>query len=139
MKTIIYQFGLILLATLSFCGVVAFQASQSPSSSRASSTKLYAVELKPEPEGGEEVPMPGSRMKNMGEVAGMMGGDDKDQQAYKFWLTAEATGALIKDIHTRVLKDASKKANFPGFRKVRCHVVSPHVSPHRETKSVPRR
>lgn len=123
MKTIIYQFGLILLATQSLCGVVAFQASPSTSSSRTTSTKLYAVELKPEPEGGEEVPsistMAGSRMKNMGEVSGMMGGDDKDQQAYKFWLTAEATGALIKDIHTRVLKDASKKANFPGFRKVR--------------------
>ena len=27
-------------------------------------------------------------------------------------------GALVNEIRTQILKDASKKANFPGFRKV---------------------
>lgn len=79
-----------------------------------------AVELEPEPEGGEEIQavstMPGSRMKNMGEAPEVKTKDGGT--AYKFWLTAQAGGPLIKEINTRVLKDASKKAEFPGFRKV---------------------
>ncbi len=78
-----------------------------------------AVELKPEPEGGEDVPivktMDGSRMKKMGVADGVK---NEDGVVYKFWLTATAQGALIKELNTQVLKDASKKANFPGFRKV---------------------
>ena len=78
-----------------------------------------AVELKPEPEGGEEVPavktMEGSRMKNMGEATGVK---NENGPVFKFWLTASAQGALIKELNTRVLKDAAKKADFPGFRKV---------------------
>ena len=81
---------------------------------------LNAVELEPEPEGGEELTslktMDGSRMKNMGEVQGVK---DDDGTVYKFWLTATAKGDLIKELNTKVLKDAAKKANFPGFRKVR--------------------
>jgi Bacterial trigger factor protein (TF) len=79
---------------------------------------LYAVELTPEPEGGEELTavktMPGSRMKNMGEANGVT----SDQgTVYSFWMQATANGALIKDLNTQVLKDAKRKANFPGFRK----------------------
>ena len=78
-----------------------------------------AVELKPEPEGGDEVSavksMDGSRLKNMGAAEGIQ---NDDGTVYKFWLTATAKGALIKELHNQVLKDASKKANFPGFRKV---------------------
>lgn len=80
---------------------------------------LNAVELAPEPEGGEEITslktMEGSRMKNMGEVAGVK---DKDGTVYKFWLLCTAEGALVKKLNTQVLKDAAKKADFPGFRKV---------------------
>jgi len=79
---------------------------------------LLAVELTPEPEGGEELTavktMPGSRMKNMGEADGVT----SDQgTVYSFWMQATANGALIKDLNNQVLKDAKKKANFPGFRK----------------------
>ena len=91
-----------------------------PSFARHGQSLLRAVELKPEPEGGEEIElvdatMASSRMKNMGEVPNVK--DDRGK-VYKFWLTAEAQGPLIKELHTQVLKDASKKANFPGFRKV---------------------
>jgi hypothetical protein len=78
-----------------------------------------AVELKPEPEGGEEVPMvktmEGSRMKDMGVAEGVT---SEDGEVHKFWLQATAQGALIKELNTQVLKDAAKKADFPGFRKV---------------------
>jgi hypothetical protein len=83
-------------------------------------TTLYAaVELEPEPEGGNEImavkTLAGSRMKNMGEASGVKSGDGAT--VFKFWLKARAEGALLKDIHSTVLRDAAKKANFPGFRK----------------------
>ena len=82
------------------------------------------VELEPEPEGGEELTaiktMPGSRMKNMGEVQGVT---NDEGTVYDFWMTASVEGAIIKEINTKVLKDASKKANFPGFRKVKQHMA----------------
>lgn len=90
-------------------------------SGRRSALVLNAVELEPEPEGGEEIQavstMPGSRMKNMGEATGVKAKAGAGT-AYNFWLTAQADATLIKTINTRVLKDASKKAEFPGFRKV---------------------
>ena len=79
-----------------------------------------AVELVAEPEGGEELTplasMPGCRVKKMDEL--------KDVKcdvgaAYEFWMAAEADGALIKETLSQVRKEASKKANFRGFRKVR--------------------
>lgn len=78
------------------------------------------VDLKPEPAGGEEIvavkSMDGSRMKNMGVAEGVK---NDDGIVYKFWLMATAQGDLIKELNAQVLKNASKKANFPGFRKVR--------------------
>ena len=44
--------------------------------------------------------------------------DSHDGPVYQFWMTAEVDGALIKELRTQILKDASRKANFPGFRKV---------------------
>ena len=89
-------------------------------SSRLNVSLRMAVELEPEPEGGEEVKqidtMTGSRMKNMGPEDGVK--SENGSQVYSFWMTAEADGTLIKEIRTKVQKDASKKANFPGFRKV---------------------
>lgn len=82
------------------------------------SSFLAAVSLKSEPEGGEELTafksMPDCRMKKMKEI------DNKksDGRVYEFWLTAVADGVLVKSIRSQILKDASKKANFPGFRKV---------------------
>ena len=85
---------------------------------RASFT-LNAVELAPEPEGGEEVTalksLEGTRVKNMGEVEGIT---NDDGTVYNFWINGLAQGALIKELNTQVLKDAKKKADFPGFRKV---------------------
>mmetsp|Transcript_21546 Transcript_21546/g.26013 ORF Transcript_21546/g.26013 Transcript_21546/m.26013 type:complete len:182 (+) Transcript_21546:4-549(+) len=95
----------------------------------ASLSKLgMAVELEPEPEGGDEISavddtLPGSRAKNMGEVDDV---SSEDGTVYKFWLTAEADGAKIKEYRTTILKDAAKKANFPGFRKGQ---VPPYAQP----------
>lgn len=79
---------------------------------------LMAVELKPEPEGGEELTpvktIEGSRMKNMGEASGIQ---SDEGTVFSIWFQATANGALVKDLNTQVLKDAKKKANFPGFRK----------------------
>ena len=62
------------------------------------------VELKPEPEGGEEITavksMDGSRLKNMGPAEGVK---NDDGTAYKFWLKATAKGALIKELNSQVL------------------------------------
>lgn len=82
--------------------------------------ELYMVQipLTPEPVGGQEMKpkqsMPGCRMKELEPLL-----DNKNDKAYKFWMTAEAEGVLIKEIRAQILKDASKKANFPGFRKVK--------------------
>lgn len=80
-----------------------------------SSTLLRAAELKPEPEGGEELTklsssMEGSRMKNLGA--------EEEEDVYKFWLSASAPGEKVKKFRIQTEKEASKKANFPGFRKV---------------------
>lgn len=86
-----------------------------------------ANELVPEPEGGEEIfavkTLAGSRMKKMGESEGLTGvreedeGSDGETTYYKYWLTAKVEGSLVKEIHSTVLKESAKKANFPGFRK----------------------
>jgi hypothetical protein len=89
------------------------------------SSLCLAVELEPEPEGGEDVTpvstMAGTRMKNMGENADLK--SDKGQ-VHKFWLLAEAEGNLVKEIRNQILKDARQKANFPGFRKVSRYEVA---------------
>uniref|UniRef100_A0A7S1Z771 Trigger factor ribosome-binding bacterial domain-containing protein n=1 Tax=Trieres chinensis TaxID=1514140 RepID=A0A7S1Z771_TRICV len=114
-----------------FVPAPAFSSARSSSSSSAPSL-LMSVDLAPEPEGGEELTavdtMAGSRMKVMGETET----DDPNVKAedgstvYDFWLTAEADGTLIKEVRTRVSKDASRKANFPGFRKGQ---IPPYAQP----------
>jgi len=86
-------------------------------------TLLRVAELKPEPEGGEELnkfsfSLPDSRLKNLGPDGG--GG------VYKFWLTAKADGKTIKKLRDQTEREASKKANFPGFRKGQ---VPPYAQP----------
>ena len=95
---------------------------QTPSSQfvASSSSLAMAVELIAEPEGGTELTaisstMPGCRVKQMDELKGVK---CDFGTPYEFWMTAEVDGALIKEVRTQILKDASKKANFPGFRKV---------------------
>lgn len=78
------------------------------------------VSLVAEPDGGEELsPIKavegGARMKNMG-VSDEANG--KDGPAYNFWMTANVSGKLIAELRAQISKEASKKANFPGFRKV---------------------
>eukprot|EP00977_Amphora_coffeiformis_P012012 scaffold2954_cov171-Amphora_coffeaeformis.AAC.14 len=94
---------------------------------RVSTSVLQAVvELEPEPEGGKELTpttsMPGCRMKEMDELKLK----SKLGTPYQFWMTAEVDPTLVKEIRTQVLKDASKKANFPGFRKGQ---VPPYAQP----------
>lgn len=83
-----------------------------------------AVELEPEPEGGMELTarksMPDCRMKRLRQLDIRPSKNDEGGgggEAYEFWMTAVAEGELIKSIRAQILKDASKKANFPGFRK----------------------
>lgn len=87
-----------------------------------------AYELKPEPEGGEEIEsidtMNGSRMKNMGLAEGIK--DEDGEDAFTYWLSAEADGKMIKEFRVQVEKDASKNANFPGFRKGQ---IPPYAQP----------
>ena len=81
-------------------------------------TLFLSVALEPEPEGGRQLTakssMPGCRMKEMEQMNHIK----SDSPAFKFWMTGEVEGALIKEIRTQILKDASKKSNFPGFKKV---------------------
>lgn len=114
MKVLLITLTLAVLSQHAANGFVSPSAALRPITSLAGS-----VELVPEPEGGDELTaaktMTGSRMKNMGETEGVK---DDNGTVYKFWLTATAEGPLIKQLNTQILKDASKKANFPGFRKV---------------------
>lgn len=76
---------------------------------------LRAAALEPEPEGGEELDrisssLPGSRMKCIGKEEGEDG-------VCRFWLTATADGEKIRKVRVQTEKEASRKANFPGFRK----------------------
>lgn len=86
-----------------------------------------AYELVAEPEGGEELhsidTMADSRMKNMGPNDEFK---SDDGQVYTFWMTANADGKMIADYRRQVEKDASKNANFPGFRKGQ---VPPYAQP----------
>jgi hypothetical protein len=72
-------------------------------------TLAMAVELTPEPEGGEELQaistVAETRMKNMGEADGVT---SDEGTVYQFWLSTIADGEMIKQIRTQVLKDASK-------------------------------
>jgi len=99
--------------------------SATTSSHTTTTTALSMAELTPEPEGGDELSqldnvLENSRMKNMGKppadgtVAAMVDGSE----VYSFWLTAEAEGSFVQQIRTKLLKEAGKNANFPGFRKV---------------------
>jgi hypothetical protein len=107
---------LVLLLT----GVASFQVQPALDTFRAPSRALFAVELEAEPAGGEELTpftsLPGCRMKQMEELTAV---DTKLGTPYQFWMEAEVDGTLIKQIRTQIMKDASKQANFPGFRKVR--------------------
>lgn len=47
-----------------------------------------------------------------------MGVEDEGEGIYNFWLSASADGAKIKQIRQTTEREASSKANFPGFRKV---------------------
>jgi len=91
------------------------------------------IELKPEPETGTDVAVLASigadnvrsdgfvvRLKDLGEV-------DSDDEAYdleeeigakahNFWLSAIAEGEEIQKFRMALEKDATKNANFPGFR-----------------------
>lgn len=117
-------FGFTLLVVMWIASVVA-SAFVAPLGFSSCSTRVHelamAVELVPEPQGGEELQatssgMLDSRVKNMGQAEGAK--SDGGATVYRFWLSSVAEGELVKQIRTQILKDASKKANFPGFRKV---------------------
>ncbi|KAL7581043.1 hypothetical protein ACA910_005848 [Epithemia clementina (nom. ined.)] len=115
------------------CGVItlmrcqAFGVQAKNPKSRTTLMLDMAVELVAEPEGGEELTpltsMPGCRVKQMDELKGLK---CDFGTPHEFWMTAEVDGALIKEIRAQILKDASKKANFPGFRKGQ---IPPYAQP----------
>jgi hypothetical protein len=89
--------------------------------------RLAVVALEPEPAGGIELTsastsMAGCRIKQLDDEVTVSSSSNVGN-AFKFWMTASAEGKLIESIRSTILKDASKKANFPGFRKV-CVSVS---------------
>jgi hypothetical protein len=103
------------------CGAFVVVQQPTPSVVAVVSTALSmaAYAMTPEAEGGEEMTpnssLPSCRMKKMEarpDIRSDIG------PVSKFWLTAEADGTMIKEYRKQLLKDASKKANFPGFRKV---------------------
>lgn len=49
-------------------------------------------------------------MKNLGPA--------DEEGVYNFWLTATADGEKVKKLRVQTEKEASRNANFPGFRKV---------------------
>ena len=118
-------------ATIALLGLSTLQSSAFSPSIQSASLRQHqlamAYELVAEPDGGEEIKsidtMPDSRMKNMGPNKELKS-DDGD--VYTFWLNAKADGKMIKEYRTTVEKDASKKANFPGFRKGQ---VPPYAQP----------
>jgi Bacterial trigger factor protein (TF) len=105
------------------------------------STAVALVPLMPEPLGGIEIhPIVDdssssssntgtsqrlgiSRMKQMNTIV-----ESRNQPStpYQFWMTTYSDGKNIQDIRQTILKDASKKANFPGFRKGQ---VPPYAQP----------
>jgi hypothetical protein len=95
-----------------------------------------AVELEAEPEGGEEITpfssLPSCRVKCMKEQPKIK---NDNGPVYEFWMQASAEGALVKEIRTQILKDASKKANFPGFRKVCGFETSTKSMPNFDTST----
>lgn len=44
-------------------------------------------------------------------------GAEEEEDVYIFWLSASAPGEKVKKFRIQTEKEASKKANFPGFRK----------------------
>jgi hypothetical protein len=107
-----------LLAVVAQCGAFVVQQ-PTPVAVQVSTALSMAYDMTPEAEGGEELTpnssLPSCRMKKMEarpDIRSDIG------PVSKFWLTAEADGTMIKEYRKQLLKDASKKANFPGFRKV---------------------
>jgi hypothetical protein len=108
------------LAVVVQCGAFVVQQ---PSTVVVSTDRRFALgmayDMVPEMEGGEEMTpnssLPSCRMKKMEPLPDIR---SDVGPVYKFWMTAEADGTMIKTYRTQLLKDASKKANFPGFRKV---------------------
>ena len=102
--------------------------------------KIMDHDLEPEPEDGDEVaPLVAGgaekagytiRLKDLGPV------DESDDAYYlneelgrtvhNFWMTAVADGNEIEKTRTMVLKQSSRNANFPGFRKGQ---IPPYAQP----------
>lgn len=55
-----------------------------------------------------------------------MGPVEGEDGVHSFWLRAVADGKKIKELRTQTEKEASKKANFPGFRKGQ---IPPYAQP----------
>jgi Bacterial trigger factor protein (TF) len=99
------------------------------------STAVAIVPLFPEPPGGIEIQplIPNtssigvSRMKQLDtELPPSSSSSLTGSPIYQFWMTTYSDGKSIQEIRQTILKDASKKANFPGFRKGQ---VPPYAQP----------
>jgi Bacterial trigger factor protein (TF) len=99
------------------------------------STAVAIVPLFPEPSGGTEllplVPDTSSsigvsRMKQLDTILPSSSSSSMGSPVYEFWMTTYTDGKSIQEIRQTILKDASKKANFPGFRKGQ---VPPYAQP----------
>jgi len=111
----------------SACSSWAFINHQTLNLSPRVGTPIRMVDLEPEPEGGKEMTqfdtgLDQARMKDMGATEEKRDGSD----VHKFWLQASADGSVIKKTRTTVVKEASRKADFPGFRKGQ---IPPYAQP----------
>jgi hypothetical protein len=123
MKSSFLSLGLVVAHCISLIHLVeAFQAYQIPFAGRRNLALAAVVALEPEPPGGIVLQPIGttvaanSRVKQLDDV--LPQSSSNGQPTFAFWMTTTADGKLIQEIRQTILKDASKKANFPGFRKV---------------------
>ena len=129
LKVTMFKYLLITSALLgsSLLQCSAFAPANKPFAATRASSLQMAYDMVAEPEGGEEIQaidtMVDSRMKHMGPNTEIKS-DEGDVQT--FWLTASADGKLIGEYLRQIEKDASKKANFPGFRKGQ---IPPYAKP----------
>jgi len=107
------------LSILTFVGMLAsssaFVTAPAAFSVKRACPLAMAVELTPEPEGGEELTavstIADTRMKDMGKFEGEAS-KEVDGTVYTFWLSTTAEGELIKKTRTQLSKEAARNVSL---------------------------
>lgn len=111
MKLFAFTFIGMLAPTCAFVGAPA----TSFDATKRTHSLAMAVDLTPEPEGGEELTasstIADTRMKQMREYDGELS-DEVDGTVYTFWLSSVAEGELIKKTRTQLSKEAARNVSL---------------------------